>query len=172
MVKFVIRNDAYSAVWMSIQLYSEYKVSESSMFNNRMLKAPQVVLRTGNVYGPIQLSTDAYWKILTEHELNCESSKMRREKILGVTEVNDRGTIPTHTEPYGCVLNCHCLRVVAVISNLLLPSTWAAAHHLLTMVHGSIFQCQGPYEVVKLPTIGVHFKQLIFHDRVQHFHSC
>jgi len=29
-----------------------------------------------NIYGPIQVSTDAYLKIMTEQELNPQSSKM------------------------------------------------------------------------------------------------
>jgi len=38
------------------------------------------MVSTGNIYGPIQVSTDAYLKILTERELNRESSKMRRDR--------------------------------------------------------------------------------------------
>jgi hypothetical protein len=33
-----------------------------------------------NIYGLIQVSTDAYLKILTERELDCESSKMRGDR--------------------------------------------------------------------------------------------
>ena len=40
------------------------------------------MLKTRNKYGPIQVSTDKYLKILTEQELNRESSKMRGEVIL------------------------------------------------------------------------------------------
>jgi len=52
------------------------------MYNDRILKAPQVVLKTRNKYGPIRVSTDEYLKILTEQELNRESSKLRGEVIL------------------------------------------------------------------------------------------
>jgi len=45
------------------------------------------MVSNGNIYGPIQVSTDAYLKILTERELNRESSKMRR----------DRDTLGCHT---------------------------------------------------------------------------
>jgi len=40
-----------------------------------------------NIYGTIQVSTDAYLRILTEQELNRASSKMRR----------DRHTLACHT---------------------------------------------------------------------------
>jgi hypothetical protein len=33
-----------------------------------------------NIYGPIQISTDAYLKILTEQEVNRESSKIRGDR--------------------------------------------------------------------------------------------
>jgi len=44
------------------------------------------VLRTGNIYDPIPVSTDEYLKIQTEQELNRESSKMAGEKIIAVAQ--------------------------------------------------------------------------------------
>jgi len=83
---------------MSIPLYSDYKVSESSIYDDWVVKTPQVVLRTGNIYGPIRVSTDEYLKILTEQELNRESSKMRGEIIIAVAQENHGRTIPTRTD--------------------------------------------------------------------------
>jgi len=57
-------------------------VCESSVYNDSILKAPLVELKTRNKYGPIRVSTDEYLKILTEQELNRESSTMRGEVIL------------------------------------------------------------------------------------------
>jgi hypothetical protein len=37
------------------------------------------MVSNGNIYGPIQVSTEAYLKILTERELNCKGSKIRRD---------------------------------------------------------------------------------------------
>jgi len=51
-IKIVIYTDPYHTVWTSIRLYPDCKVSESSMYNDWILKAPQVVLRMGNIYGP------------------------------------------------------------------------------------------------------------------------
>jgi len=38
------------------------------------------MVSNGNIYGPIQVSTDAYLEILTERELNRESSKMHGDR--------------------------------------------------------------------------------------------
>jgi hypothetical protein len=38
------------------------------------------MVSNGNIYGPIQVSTNAYSKILTERELNRESSTMRGDR--------------------------------------------------------------------------------------------
>jgi hypothetical protein len=56
--------------------------SESSIYNEWILKAPQVVRQTRNKYGPIRVSSDEYLTILTEQELNRESSTMRGDVIL------------------------------------------------------------------------------------------
>jgi len=71
---------------MSIPLYSDYMVSESSMYDDWILKAPQVALRTENIYGPIRVSTDEDLNVLTEQELNRERSKMRGEMIIAVIQ--------------------------------------------------------------------------------------
>ena len=83
---------------MSILLYSDYKVSESSMYDDWILKAPQVVRRTENIYDSIRVSTDEYLKILMEQKLNRESSKMRGEIIIAVAQENHGWTIPTRTD--------------------------------------------------------------------------
>jgi hypothetical protein len=126
----VIYTDTYRAVWISIQFYSDYEVSESSMYNDWILKAPQVVLRMGNIYDPIQVSTDEYLKILTEQDFNRESSKTRREIIFADAQENHSQTIPTHTDKYNLVLNSRSLCTESVITNLLLPIAQAAARHL------------------------------------------
>jgi len=38
------------------------------------------MVSNGTIYGPIQVSTDAYLKILTEQELHRESSKRRGDR--------------------------------------------------------------------------------------------
>jgi len=57
------------------------------------------MVSNGNIYGPIQVSTDAYLKILT------------------------------NTDKYGVVLNGRSLCAGSVCTNLLLPSERAAARN-------------------------------------------
>jgi hypothetical protein len=73
---------------MSIRVYSDYKVCQRSTYEDLILKAAQAVLRTGNIYGPIWVSTDNYLKILTEQELNRESYKMCGEIIIAAAQEN------------------------------------------------------------------------------------
>jgi len=54
--------------YYAVQVYTERRESNIGMVSN------------GNIYGPIQVSTDAYLKILTEREINRESSKMRGDR--------------------------------------------------------------------------------------------
>jgi len=97
------------------------------MCKDWILKAPQVVLRTGNIYVPIQVSIDKYSKILPEHYLDRESSQMRGEIIFAVEQENQSWTMPAHTDKYGFGLNGRSPCTASVIRNLLPPSTWAAA---------------------------------------------
>jgi len=55
-------------------------------------------MRTGNINGPIRVSTDEYLKILTEQELNRERSKIRGEIIIAVAQENRGRTILTCTD--------------------------------------------------------------------------
>jgi hypothetical protein len=59
-----------------------------------------------NKYGPIQVSTDAYLKILTEQELNRKILKCTAKKIIfAVAPENNSHTRPTHPDKYGLGLN-------------------------------------------------------------------
>ena len=87
------------------------------------------MLKTRNKYGPIQVSNDKYLKLLTEQEVNHESSNMGADVIFAVKQENHSRRIPTHTEEYGLLLNGRSLCAKSVITNLLLPTEWAAARN-------------------------------------------
>jgi hypothetical protein len=54
--------------YWAVKVRTERRESDIGMVSN------------GNIYGPIQVSTDAYLKILTERERNCENSTMRPDR--------------------------------------------------------------------------------------------
>jgi len=70
-------------------------------------------MRTGNINGPIRVSTDEYLKILTEQELNRERSKIRGEIIIAVAQEHHGRTILTCTDQYRLVLNGQSLHGVS-----------------------------------------------------------
>ena len=72
--------------WCILHCMNDYSIilklqCQGDMYKDWSLKAPQVVLRTGNIYGLIWITMDEYLKVLTEHELNGVSSKMRRDRV-------------------------------------------------------------------------------------------
>jgi len=75
------------------------------MYNDRILKASQVVRTTGHLYVTIGVSMDAYLQIVTQQKVYHLSSKTRGEIIFAVTQRNHSRTILTHTDKCTLVLD-------------------------------------------------------------------
>jgi len=111
---------------MSIQLYLDYKDSDCSMYKDGILKTTQMVLRMGNMYDSRLVSMNEYFNILTQYQLNGETSTMCRGiNIAGAQECHSR-IRPTGIDKYGSVLNGRSLCTESVGPNSLLSSTSAA----------------------------------------------